>query len=257
MRPQRAWAWALWIALASSTAAAQGSGPREAHHPGAGHGGPQDQMSLSATATIELTMDVLSVTLAAVREGVDAGTVQSQLKQAVDAALAEARREARPGQLEVQSGMFSLNPRYAPPPARPTSVPPGIVGWQGRAEIVLQGRDLQAVAQLAGRLQGLTVARVGFSLSREARERAEAEATTQAIARFRARAQSYAGQFGFSGYRLREVQVGMEEPAGFVQARAPMLRAAAMAAPGDEPLPVEAGRTSVSATVSGSVQLTR
>jgi hypothetical protein len=30
-----------------------------------------------------------------------------------------------------------------------------------------------------------------------------------------------------------------------------------MAAPGEEPLPVEAGRTSVSATVSGSVQLMR
>jgi len=259
MRPHRAWAWALGIALAGGAAAASAAGPRDAsrHPPGGGHAGPQDQMTLSATATVELTMDVLSVTLAAVREGVDAGTVQSQLKQAVDAALAEARREARPGQLEVQSGMFSLNPRYAPPPSRPSAAPPGIIGWQGRAEIVLQGRDLQAVAQLAGRLQGLTVARVGFSLSREARERAEAEATTQAIARFRARAQSYAGQFGYSGYRLREVQVGMEEAAGFVQARAPMLRAAAMAAPGDEPLPVEAGRTSVSATVSGSVQLTR
>ena len=219
--------------------------------------GPLEQMTLSATASVELTMDVLSVTLAVVREGAEAGTVQAQLKQAVDAALVEARREARPGQLEVQTGMFSLNPRYAPPPTRPVATPPGIIGWQGRAEILIEGRDLQAVAQLAGRLPGLTVARVGFSLSREARERAEADATAQAIARFRARSQSYANQFGFAGYRLREVQVGMEEPVRFVQARAPMLRAAAMSASADEPLPVEAGRTSVSVTVSGSVQLTR
>ena len=218
---------------------------------------PQDQMTLSATAAVDLTMDVLAVTLAVVREGVEAATVQSQLKQVIETALAEARREARPAQLEVQSGMFSLNPRYAPAPARPSAAPPGIVGWQGRAEIVLEGRDLQAVAQLAGRLQGLSVARVGFTLSREARERAEAEAASQAISRFRSRAQSYASQFGFSGYRLREVQVGMEDAARFVQARAPMLRAAAMATPGDEPLPIEAGRTSVSVTVSGSVLLTR
>ena len=233
----------------------EGSSPRHAHPMAS----PQDQMTLSATAAVDLTMDVLSVTLAVVREGVEAATVQSQLKQAIETALAEARREARPAQLEVQSGMFSLNPRYAPPPppARPSAAPPGIVGWQGRAEIVLEGRDLQAVAQLAGRLQGLSVARVGFTLSREARERAEAEAASQAISRFRSRAQSYASQFGFSGYRLREVQVGMEDAARFVQARAPMLRAAAMATPGDEPLPFEAGRTSVSVTVSGSVLLTR
>jgi predicted secreted protein len=218
---------------------------------------PQDQMTLSATAAVDLTMDVLSVTLAVVREGVEAATVQAQLKQIIENALAEARREARPPQLEVQSGMFSLQPRYAPPSARPGVTAPGIVGWQGRAEIVLEGRDLQAVAQLAGRLQGLSVARVGFTLSREARERAEAEATAQAIARFRSRAQSYASQFGFSGYRLREVQVGMEEAARFVQARAPMLRAAAVQGAGDDPLPFEAGRTSISATVSGSVQMTR
>lgn len=223
-------------------------------HPSAA---PQDQMTLSATAAVDLTMDVLSITLAVVREGAEAATVQAQLKQIIETVLAEARREARPPQLEVQSGMFSLNPRYAPTPARPGATTPGIVGWQGRAEIVLEGRDLQAVAQLAGRLQGLSVARVGFTLSREARERAEAEATAQAIARFRSRAQSYAAQFGFSGYRLREVQVGMEDAARFVQARAPMLRAAAMPGPGDDPIPFEAGRTSISATVSGSVQMIR
>jgi predicted secreted protein len=228
-------------------------GPAAAAPPAA----PQDQMSLSASASVELTMDVLSVTLAAVREGPDAVVVQGQLKQAIEAALTEARREARPGRLEVQSGMFSLQPRYAPPPARPTAQPPGIVGWQGRAEIVLEGRDLQAVAQLSGRLAGLSVARVGFSLSREAREQAEAEATAQAITRFRSRAQSYAQQFGFAGWRLREVQVGAQEPNAFVTARAPMLRAAAMPGMAEEALPVEAGKTTVAVTVSGSVQLTR
>ena len=45
------------------------------------------------------------------REGQDAATVQSQLKQALDAALAEARKAARPGQVEVQTGNFSLYPR--------------------------------------------------------------------------------------------------------------------------------------------------
>ena len=38
--------------------------------------------------------------------------VQAQLKQALDAALAEAKKAARPGQVDVQTGNFSLFPRY-------------------------------------------------------------------------------------------------------------------------------------------------
>ena len=214
---------------------------------------PVNLMSLSASASAEVTMDTLSVTLAATREGPDAATVQAQLRQALDSALAEARKAARPKALEVQTGGFSLSPRYASTPNRAAA--PSIVGWTGRAELLIEGRDLQAVAQLAGRLPSVTVAQVRFALSREAREQAEEDTAQQAIARFRARAESYARQFGFGGYQIREVQVGQQEPMP-VMVRAPMLRAAAMAAP-DESLPVEAGKATVSSTVSGSVQMLR
>jgi hypothetical protein len=38
--------------------------------------------------------------------------VQTQLKAALDAALAEAKKSAQPGQLDVRTGNFSLSPRY-------------------------------------------------------------------------------------------------------------------------------------------------
>lgn len=214
---------------------------------------PSNLMSLSAASTQEVTMDTLSVTLAVVREGLDAAMVQAQLRQALDAALAEARKAAKPKALDVQTGMFSLNPRYTNPTNRTAA--PTIAGWSGRAELLIEGRDLPAVAQLVGRLTSLTVARVGFSLSREARERVEEEATQQAIARFRARAETYSRQFGFAGYQIRDVQVGLQD-APVMMARAPMMRAAA-APSADESLPVEAGKTTVSVTVSGSVQMVR
>jgi predicted secreted protein len=210
-------------------------------------------LSLTASASTEVTMDTLFVTMATIREGSDAAVVQSQLRQALEAALAEARKATRPKALEVETGAFSLNPRYANSSGRAAT--PAILGWTGRAELVIEGRDVPAVAQLVGRLPSMTVARVAFGLSREARERVEEETTQQAITRFRARADSYARQFGFSGYQIREVQVGLQEPP-IPMARAPMLRAAAMAAP-DETLPVEAGKTTVSSTVSGSVQMVR
>lgn len=213
---------------------------------------PQNVVSLSAEASREVPQDVLSITLSATKEGTEAAAVQTQLRQALDAALAEARKAARPSLLEVRTGAFTLMPRYAPKPGGNGSI---INGWQGRAELTIEGSDIAAISQLAGRLTTLTVARAAFGLSKEAREKAEAEVAAQAITRFKARAESYAQQFGFGSYSLREVAVGGGEVGGSpVQ---PVFRARAMSASmaSDEVQPVEAGKATVSVTVSGSVQL--
>jgi predicted secreted protein len=88
---------------------AQGLAPT----PGAVAAQALNQLTLSASASIEVPMDELSVTLAVVREAADAATVQAQMSQVLEAALGEARKHARPGELEVRTGSFSLNPRYA------------------------------------------------------------------------------------------------------------------------------------------------
>ena len=232
---------ALWLGLVASlvctTAFAQPSDTQ------------RNVLSLSASAAAEVTMDTLSITLAATREGGDAAEVQSQLSGLIEAALSASRPGIRAGQVEVRTGPFSVGPRYAPRG--------GIAGWQGRAELVIEGRDSAAVSRLAGRIQGLSVARVNFSLSRELREKTEAEVAAQAIARFRERAQQHAQAFGFSAYVVREVQVGSPDAPVFAP-MPPALRAAASPArPADEPVPVEAGRATVTSTVSGSVLMTR
>jgi predicted secreted protein len=205
---------------------------------------PQNVISLSASATVEVTKDVLSIAFSTTREGTDAGAVQSQLKQAVDAALAEARKAAKPGLIEVQTGNFALYPRYAPKG--------GINGWQGSAELIVEGKDIPGIAQLSGRITTLTIQRVGFSLSREAREKVEADVVAQAITRYRAKADSYSKQFGFGNYSIREVTVSSDEQGSI---SAPLMRAQFAKAAGDEALPVEAGKAKVTANVSGSVQM--
>jgi predicted secreted protein len=170
---------------------------------------PLNQLSLSASASVEVAMDTLALTFSTAGEGADAAALQSQLKRALDAALAEARKVASPGQIEVRTGNFSLYPRYS---AKGLGN-----GWRGSAQMQVEGRD------------------------------------TQGIASFRARAEAMSRQFGFAGYTVREVQVGSGGPQPY--AAAPMLRAqAAMAAP-DVALPTEAGKTTVSVTVSGTVQM--
>ncbi len=207
---------------------------------------PQNVVSLTATASVEVDKDWLTVVFNTTKEASEAAVVQTQLKQALDVALAEAKKAARPGQVEVQTGAFSLAPRY-------TSK--GVIsGWQGSTELVVQGRDMTSISQLTGRIQGLTIARVGFSLSREARAKVDVDITAEAIARFRARADAVSKQFGFAGYAVREVSVSSDQ--GGMPVPQPMFRARVMSSSvADESLPVEAGKALVTATVSGSVQM--
>lgn len=203
-------------------------------------------LSFSSEASLEVVKDWLAITLAATREGTDAAAVQAQLKQVLDAGLADARRQVQPGQFEVRTGAFNVSPRYGREGR--------INGWVGTAELVLEGRDGARVAAAAGRVTQMAVQQAVYSLSREQREKHEAEVTAEAIRRFRERATAMAQQFGFGGYSLLEVSVqnGAQDdnrPRVFMA----MKSAAAEAAPA--PVPVEAGRGLVSATVQGSVQL--
>lgn len=200
---------------------------------------------LSARAQIEVTKDWLTVTLQAVREGNDLNTVQAGLKQAIEAALQEARRQAAPGQLEVRTGYFNVGPRYGRE-GRTN-------GWQGSAELIIEGSDIARIAQLAGRLNQLAVVGSGYSISRALQERTESELNAQAVQKFRARAQELAQQFGFSGYTLREVSVqSASEEGGVIM---PMRMKAQAISADASPLPTEVGKGMLSATVQGSVQL--
>lgn len=206
---------------------------------------PQNVVQLSASGTVEVQQDVLSITMSTTRDGVDANAVQSQLKTAIDTALVEARKMAKAGQLDVRTGNFSLYPRYGRD-GKP-------IGWQGSAELILEGRDFARISSTAGKLQTLTIGSVGFGLSREQRAKVEADAQGLAIERFKARATEIAQGFGFAGYTLREVNVSANDQ-GFTP-RPRMLAMEAKAMTADAPVPVEAGKTAVVVTVSGSVQL--
>lgn len=203
--------------------------------------GKSNQLNLSARSTIEVANDVMTVTYSTLKEGTDAQAVQAALKQALDIALDEARKAAKPGQIEVETGNFSLSPRYTPP------------GWQGRAELVTTGKDQAGIARLAGRIQTMSVTRVMHSLSREAREKAEAEATSQAVAKFRQRASEVTRLFGFSDFVIREISVTTSESSGEV----PMVRArmnSAATVP-EVALPAEGGRGQVTVVVGGGVEM--
>ena len=90
-----------------------------------------------------------------------------------------------------------------------------------------------------------------FSLSRSAREAAEAALLTEALGRYQEKARAVAKALGFPGYVLGQIAVRSEGPT-----RPPIpVRAMAMAADAAQPVPVEGGKNAVTVFVSGTVVL--
>lgn len=207
---------------------------------------PEGVVTLNSSATVQVPNDWITVQFSTSKEGTDANAVQAQLKEALGAALGLARQVAKgDGHVEVQGGGFSLQPRFNAK---------GLVnGWTGTTSMVVQGRDMGTIADLAGKVQTMTVGSLDYSVSREAREKVEGQVTADAIARFRAKAAEDAKAFGYGGFTIREVNVNVDN--GQAPPRPYMARAKMAMSSASEPLPVEAGSGSVTANVNGSVQL--
>lgn len=203
-------------------------------------------VQLSASAEQEAVQDWLTVVLTHRVQAADAAAVQRQLKAAVDLALRHIRPRVQAGDLEVSTGGFTVQPRH--------SREGQIVGWQGQAELIVQGRDVARIAATAGDTPGMAVSQMGFSLSRQARQALESQMRSEAISRFRDTAQQVAKDFGFTGYTLREVSV-MEGGQEFAVRARVMMAADTQMAVSAAPVPAEPGKTLVQVTVSGSVQL--
>ena len=231
-----AFAMALATPLALASAAAHAQGVTQAE--------PSGVLSLNAQASAEVPQDVVDITLFYEQEASDPSALTSTLNQRADAALRQAKGV---GGVTARTGSFSIYPS--------TDRDGRISAWRGRTEVVLESHDFAAASKLAGQMaSNMQVGNVQFSLSPEAQRAAEQKLTSEAIASFRQQASAGAQAFGYSGYSIREVNVGhngvMPRPMMMMSARAMGADAKAAA-----PLPLEGGTSTVTVNVSGSVQM--
>ncbi|WP_213296977.1 SIMPL domain-containing protein [Paraburkholderia sacchari] len=205
---------------------------------------PAGVLSLSAQASAEIPQDVVTITLFYEQEAKDPASLTATLNQRADQALQKAKGVTG---VTARSGQFSIYPS--------TDRDGRISAWRGRTEVVLESHDFAAASKLAGDIASvMQVGNVQFSLSPEAQRAAEQKLSGQAIASFREQAAANARAFGYSGYTVRDVNVGhqgvMPRPMMMMSARA--MSADAKAAP---PMPLEGGTSTVTVNVSGSVQM--
>jgi predicted secreted protein len=228
-------AMALATPLAFASAAARAQSVTQAE--------PSGVLSLNAQASAEVPQDVVDITLFYEQEASDPSALTSTLNQRADAALRQAKGVSG---VTARTGSFSIYPS--------TDRDGRISAWRGRTEVVLESHDFAAASKLAGQMaSNMQVGNVQFSLSPEAQRAAEQKLTGEAIASFRQQASAGVQAFGYSGYSIREVNIGHNG----VMPRPMMMSARAMGADAKAaaPLPLEAGTSTVTVTVNGSVQM--
>jgi len=207
---------------------------------------PAGVLSLSAHASAEVAQDVVTITLFYEQEANDPSSLTNTLNQRANAALQRARTASAAQVVTARSGQFSVFPS--------TDRDGRISAWRGRTEVVLESRDFAAASTLAGELSSIMqVGNVQFSLSSDAERAAEQKLTGEAIASFREQAAAGARAFGYSGYAIREVSIGhLGTPPRPLMMSARTLSSGANTVP---PLSLEAGTSTVTVNVSGSVQM--
>ena len=197
-------------------------------------------VELSAEASRPAVNDLVRATAFAEAAGTTPGDLSRQINQQIAEALKTAK--AYPA-VKTQSGGTTTYPVYAKSGK--------IESWRMRSELSLESGDAASVSELLGKLQAsLGVSNLQLQPSAETRKKVESEAMIDAIAAFKGRAKVIADALGMS-YRIKQLSVSTS--GRVVQ---PMFRGAAKTmAMEAAPMPVEAGESQVSASVSGQIEV--
>lgn len=201
------------------------------------------RMTLQATASAEVPLDTVRITLAAETEAADQAAASKELATVLAAAAKEAQGAAG---ITSHTGNYGIWPNH--------DQAGKINGWHGRGEIVLESKDFAAASALATRMNDkVAISNIVFVLSSEARQAQEHKLLGQVAQAFRTRALEAAKAFGFAGYRIERLDLNGAGAVPPGPRPMPMMR---MAAKADEPnAPLEGGNVIVSVSVNGTIVL--
>ncbi len=205
---------------------------------------PRNQVSFSVAAEREVANDWTTGLIGTTASGSDPAELASRINKQMADALALAKQAKG---VKVTSGSYNTYPEYGDGNR--------IIRWQASQDLILESKDVDAVAKLLGKLQaqGLLLRSISFSVSRETQRKLEDELIAEAIAAFRARAALVAKGFGKASYGLIAVNVGgggYQPPMPMMRGKMEMMSADAGAAPS-----FEGGTSHVRMDVNGTIEL--
>jgi predicted secreted protein len=210
---------------------------------------PRDVLSLSATVFAEVIPDLAFVTLTAEAQGVDSAPITREVQAAINTALTQAKEIKG---IEARTGAFSTQQKWNGKGVRD--------GWTVRAELIIKSKDFATLGTLASKLsqQKLMITNTGFEMSRELREREEAALIEHGIDAFCGKATTAIKSFGFANYTLREVNLGsITGDTPNMQPKMMMRSAVSSVAAQTESMAIEGGKTVLTLSLNGSINMTK
>lgn len=206
----------------------------------------QNRVNLNAVGQQDVDQNYLTMTLSYTANGNDSKSTQQELTQKISAAIKQAKTHEDGDKLKVKSGQFSVYPRYQKQ---------NIIGWTGQGNVIIEGTDFASISKAAAELEGLVISNIGMSVSPELSKSLQAETTSKAIANFKQDAQKITEQFGFTKYNIKEVSVSYDQPVRVFRGEMMAMAKADSLSNAPAELTVEPGKTTLTATVSGTIEM--
>ncbi|NMG15967.1 SIMPL domain-containing protein [Aromatoleum bremense] len=198
-------------------------------------------VDLSADASRAAPNDMAIASLYFEADGADPAPLARQVNAVIASALEQARLYPA---VKARSSGTSTFPVYGKEGRK-------IEGWRMRSEIQLESRDLPALSELLGKLQGkLALSGLLMQPAPETRRSVADLAAGDAIRAFQARADAVAATLG-KPYRIRHLSIGYGGESPPIR---PMMKTTTFAAEA-APAAIEAGESEIAVTVSGTIEL--
>ena len=199
-----------------------------------------DRINLSVSAGSDVENDTLVAVMYAQQEGSDSAQLAKEVNATVKQAVEQAKRKQ---DIKVQTLEYTTNPVYRKQSLR---------GWRVRQSIRLESKNSGVLSELIGDLQvRLGVSSISYTISPDNRTEAESSLISEAIARFKQRAQLISKDMGSGGYRLVQMNIN-------TSGRVPSpryMRSAAMEMKSDSSPTLEAGTQRVEVSINGTIEL--
>ena len=197
-----------------------------------------DRVSLQSEASREVENDRMRAVLAVQEEGSDPAQLADQINRTMRWALDESEEFET---VTVETGGYRTQPVYK----KST-----LTNWRAVQTLRLQSGDFTALSELVGELQEkLQVQSMGFEVSERTRREAENRLIDDALGAFKERAERVRHNLDAGGWRIVQLDIDTRG-----DGPRPVYRMETMAQRVAPPS-VKGGESTVSAIVSGTVQL--
>jgi predicted secreted protein len=198
-----------------------------------------DRIHLSSTANTEVENDVLIAILYVQREGSKLPPLVNDVNEHIAKAVKQSRQIPH---IDVQTLSHQTDPIYDKQ---------RLSGWRVRQSILLKSQDSESLGQLIGDLQPiLAVESIQYTVSLNKMREVEDKLIAEAIDAFSQRAKLVTNQFGYSRYRLVDINIDTATAIHSMRTRGAVMAMEVIAPP-----TIEAGKQEIQVTVNGTIEI--